>query len=58
VVVHELLHLLMDDPVGSGHDVRFYKLLDRYLPTWRRRHARLRSPEGVVAGRLPGLRLP
>jgi predicted metal-dependent hydrolase len=56
VVVHELMHLVLDEgPVGSGHDARFYALLDRYLPTWRRRHARLRSPDGkVVAGGLPG----
>lgn len=59
VVVHELMHLLMDEgPVGSGHDARFYALMDRYLPTWRRRHARLRSPSGVIAGRLPGLGRP
>jgi predicted metal-dependent hydrolase len=56
VVVHELVHLLIDEgPAGSGHDERFYTLMDCYLPTWRRRHARLRSPTGVVAGKLPGL---
>jgi predicted metal-dependent hydrolase len=56
VVVHELMHLLIDEgPVGSGHDAHFYSLMDRYLPTWRRRHARLRSPEGIIAGRLPRL---
>lgn len=55
VVVHELMHLVLDEgPAGSGHDDRFYALLDRYLPTWRRRHSRLRSPGGVVAGKLPG----
>ena len=55
VVVHELVHLLIDEgPVGSGHDERFYALMDRYLPTWRRRHARLRSGD-VVAAKLPGL---
>lgn len=56
VVVHELMHLLIDEGHrGSGHDAHFYALMDHYLPTWRRRHARLRSPGGVVAGRLPGL---
>ncbi len=64
VVVHELVHLLVadrartegDDPeAGSGHDARFYATLDRYLPTWRRRHARLRSGDGVVARDLPGM---
>ncbi len=56
VVVHELVHLLVDEgPVGSGHDERFYALMDRYLPTWRRRHARLRSAGGVVASKLPRL---
>lgn len=56
VVVHELVHLLMDEgPRGSGHGERFYALMDRYLPSWRRRHARLRGPDGVVAGKLPGL---
>jgi predicted metal-dependent hydrolase len=63
VVVHELVHLRVSDiaraegldpEVGSGHNTRFYDLLDHYLPTWRRRHARLRSPAGVVAGKLPG----
>lgn len=54
VVVHELMHLVTDDG-GSGHDERFYALMDRYLPGWRRRHERLRSGEGVVAKKLPGL---
>lgn len=54
VIVHELVHLLIDEgPAGSGHDDRFYALMDHYLPTWRRRHARLRSG-GIVAGKLPG----
>ena len=52
VVVHELVHLLVGDEEGSGHDARFYALLDRYLPSWRRRHARLRSGD-VVASKLP-----
>lgn len=56
VIVHELVHLLIDEgPAGSGHDERFYAVMDRYLPTWRRRHARLRGG-GVAAARLPGLR--
>ena len=64
VIVHELAHLRAadlarsegaDPEKGSGHDVRFYALMDRYLPTWRRRHARLRSDEGVVARGLPGM---
>lgn len=63
VVVHELVHLRVSDiaraegldpETGSGHNTRFYGLMDHYLPTWRRRHARLRSPAGVVAGKLPG----
>jgi predicted metal-dependent hydrolase len=65
VVVHELVHLRVSDiargegtdpEAGSGHDARFYALMDQYLPTWRRRHARLHSPGGVVAVRLPGQR--
>ena len=53
VVVHELVHLLIREEEGSGHDARFYALMDYYLPSWRRRHARLRSGEGVVARKLP-----
>lgn len=65
VVVHELVHLLVGDraraagvdpTIGSGHDEQFYALMDRHLPTWRRRHARLRSGEGAVARDLPGMR--
>ena len=65
VIVHELVHLRVSDiaraegsdpEAGSGHDTRFYDLMDQHLPTWRRRHARLRSPGGVVAVRLPGQR--
>jgi predicted metal-dependent hydrolase len=52
VVVHELVHLLDPREEGSGHDARFYARLDRYLPGWRRRHARLRSGD-VVARDLP-----
>jgi predicted metal-dependent hydrolase len=65
VIVHELVHLLVGDraraagadpAIGSGHDERFYALMDRHLPTWRRRHARLRSGDGVIARGLPGMR--
>jgi len=65
VIVHELMHLRVSDLVrdegkdpeaGSGHDARFYALMDQYLPTWRRRHVRLHSPGGVIAARLPGQR--
>jgi len=55
VVVHELVHLLVDDEKGSGHDDRFYAIMDRYLPSWRRRHVRLRGGDGVVATKLPGM---
>ena len=55
VVVHEMVHILMNEgPAGSGHNERFYALMDHYLPTWRRRHSRLRSPDGLVASKLPG----
>jgi hypothetical protein len=56
VIVHELAHLAIDEgPKGSGHDSRFYALLDRVLPTWRRRHARLGHGD-VRAKTLPGMR--
>jgi predicted metal-dependent hydrolase len=64
VIVHELVHLLVGDraraagvdpTIGSGHDDRFYALMDRHLPTWRRRHARLRGGDGVIARGLPGM---
>lgn len=59
VVVHELVHLMLNEgPRGSGHDAHFYAAMDHYLPTWRRRHARLRSPDGVVASPLPGMERP
>lgn len=53
VVVHELVHLLIPEEKGSGHDARFYALMDHHLPSWRQRHARLRSDDGVVASKLP-----
>lgn len=37
VVVHELCHLLV-----RGHGPDFYALMDRYMPDWKRRRARLR----------------
>jgi hypothetical protein len=55
VIVHELVHLLIGDEKGSGHDARFYTLMDHYMPRWRQRHARLRSDEGIVASKLPGM---
>jgi predicted metal-dependent hydrolase len=55
VIVHELVHLVINEgPAGSGHDDRFYALMDHHLPTWRRRHARLYSG-GVRAVKLPGM---
>ncbi len=38
VVVHELVHLLT-----RNHDQRFLGLMDRHLPTWRRRRAELNA---------------
>ena len=58
VVVHELVHMLIREEEGSGHDDRFYAIMDRYLPGGRRRHARLRSEDGVVATPLPGMQRP
>lgn len=64
VVVHELVHLLVGDrarsagrdpTIGSGHDEQFYSLMDRHLPSWRRRHARLRGSDGAIARGLPGM---
>ena len=39
VVVHELVHMLTD-----GHDARFYELMDRHLPGWRRQHQEYAGP--------------
>jgi predicted metal-dependent hydrolase len=39
IVVHELVHHLTD-----GHDARFYALMDRHLPGWRRMQARIEEP--------------
>ena len=38
-VVHEMVHFLTD-----GHDKRFYELMDRHVPSWRRLHARYAEP--------------
>lgn len=38
-VVHELVHLLTD-----GHDARFYELMDRHVPGWRKLHAKYAEP--------------
>ena len=54
VVVHELAHLLVGEEKGSGHDDRFYTVMDHHLPSWRRRHARLHA-DGVIAQSLPGM---
>jgi predicted metal-dependent hydrolase len=38
VLVHELTHLL-----ARNHDERFVSLMDRHMPTWRRRRAELNA---------------
>jgi predicted metal-dependent hydrolase len=39
LVVHELVHHLTD-----GHDKRFYDLMDKHLPGWRKLQARIEEP--------------
>ena len=39
IVVHELVHQLTD-----GHDQRFYELMDRNLPGWRKMQSRIEEP--------------
>ena len=39
LVVHELVHQLTD-----GHDKKFYTLMDRHLPGWRKMQARIEEP--------------
>jgi predicted metal-dependent hydrolase len=39
IVVHELAHHLTD-----GHDARFYALMDKYLPGWRRMQVKIEAP--------------
>jgi predicted metal-dependent hydrolase len=38
-VVHEMVHFLT-----NGHDKRFYELMDRHVPGWRRLHAKYAEP--------------
>jgi len=38
-VVHELVHLLTD-----GHDARFFELMDKHVPNWRKLHAKYAEP--------------
>jgi predicted metal-dependent hydrolase len=38
-VVHEMVHFLTD-----GHDQKFYDLMDRHVPNWRRLHAKYAEP--------------
>lgn len=39
VVVHELVHLLTD-----GHDERFYELMDKNVPGWRKMQSCIEEP--------------
>lgn len=39
IVVHELVHQVTD-----GHDRKFYELMDRHLPGWRKMQARIEEP--------------
>lgn len=39
IVVHELVHHLTD-----GHDKKFYALMDKHVPGWRRLQARIEEP--------------
>jgi len=43
VLVHEMAHLL-----ERRHNARFHAFMDRFLPDWRARRARLDSPEAAV----------
>ncbi|EGN74988.1 Putative metal-dependent hydrolase [Idiomarina sp. A28L] len=36
VLVHELVHLL-----EAGHNARFYRFMDEFMPNWREKHQRL-----------------
>ena len=45
VVVHELCHLLV-----AGHGPEFHALMDRVMPDWKRRRAKLRQNNGGRAG--------
>ena len=39
IVVHELVHQVTD-----GHDKRFYELMDRNLPGWRKMQSKIEEP--------------
>jgi hypothetical protein len=39
IVVHELVHQVTD-----GHDQRFYQLMDKHLPGWRKMQAKIEEP--------------
>ena len=39
LVVHELVHQVTD-----GHDAKFYSLMDRHLPGWRKMQAQIEEP--------------
>jgi len=39
IVVHELVHQVTD-----GHDKRFYELMDRHLPGWRKMQSKIEEP--------------
>lgn len=39
VIVHELVHMLT-----NGHDAKFYALMDRHLPGWRKIHMTFAGP--------------
>lgn len=43
VILHELCHLK-----EHNHSARFFKLMDRYMPTWRQRKARLDELAEVI----------
>jgi len=51
VVVHELVHLMSDvacrkskSSTCGGHDDKFYELMDKHLPGWRKIHAEFAGP--------------
>jgi predicted metal-dependent hydrolase len=52
VVVHELAHIVTDSkckqsgggPTCGGHDAKFYEIMDRNLPGWRKQHALYAGP--------------
>jgi predicted metal-dependent hydrolase len=38
-VVHEMVHFLTD-----GHDQKFFEMMDRHVPNWRKLHERYAEP--------------